>query len=223
MSIHISFSYDSVAKHLPTETTITIGTIIASLAAGAAIPGFLRRAPENATPTEKVEHINNKRKIIPAIFSASLFSLGLVVSQMTISSKIYGFLNVKGILDGTWDATLACVMGGGLIVSFVSYQFVKGWNVVKVSKLQLICTCARTDIHYLFMRSHILCQSFSYYYGSRMIRHLNVHSVKTLLQATLVSRLIMSLTRSSSLGRHCLDSDGVRTCCISSVSLLLLH
>jgi len=134
LSIHISFSYDSVAKHLPTETTITIGTIIASLAAGAAIPGFLRRAPENATPTEKVEHINNKRKIIPAIFSASLFSLGLVVSQMTISSKIYGFLNVKGILDGTWDATLACVMGGGLIVSFVSYQFVKGWNVFKNDK-----------------------------------------------------------------------------------------
>ena len=28
------FSYESVAKHLPTETTRTIGTIIATLAAG---------------------------------------------------------------------------------------------------------------------------------------------------------------------------------------------
>jgi len=61
------------------------------------------------------------------------FSLGLVVSQMTISSKIYGFLNVKGLSDGTWDPTLACVMGGGLVVSFASYQFVKGFNVFKVS------------------------------------------------------------------------------------------
>ena len=91
------------------------------------------------------------------MFSAMFFSLGLVVSQMTISSKIYGFLNVKGISDGTWlvdtcltiifsfviilshhlilyrDPTLACVMGGGLVVSFASYQFVKGFNVFKVS------------------------------------------------------------------------------------------
>ena len=67
------------------------------------------------------------------MFAAMFFSLGLVVSQMTISSKIYGFLNVKGISDGTWDPTLACVMGGGLVVSFASYQFVKGFNVLKVS------------------------------------------------------------------------------------------
>ncbi|KAL7527361.1 hypothetical protein ACHAXR_003863 [Thalassiosira sp. AJA248-18] len=128
-------SYDSIAKHLPTETTILIGTVIASLAAGAALPGFLRKAPhKNATETEKDEHDNNKRKIIPAIVSAAFFSLGLVISKMTISSKIYGFLNVKGISDGTWDPTLACVMGGGLVVSFISYQWVKGFNVFKNSK-----------------------------------------------------------------------------------------
>lgn len=128
-------SYDSIAKHLPTETTILIGTVIASLAAGAALPGFLRKAPhKNATETEKDEHDNNKRKIIPSCLSAAFFSLGLVISKMTISSKIYGFLNVKGISDGTWDPTLACVMGGGLVVSFISYQWVKGFNVFKNSK-----------------------------------------------------------------------------------------
>jgi len=36
------------------------------------------------------------------MISAMFFSLGLVVSQMTISSKIYGFLNVKGVSDGSW-------------------------------------------------------------------------------------------------------------------------
>ncbi len=127
-------SYDSVAKHLPTQTTIAIGTVIASLAAGAALPGFLRKAPANATKQERDEHDDNRRKLVPAIFSAAFFSLGLVVSQMTISSKIYGFLNVKGMKDGTWDPTLACVMGGGLIVSFLSYQWVKGFNVFKNTK-----------------------------------------------------------------------------------------
>ena len=67
------------------------------------------------------------------MFSAMFFSLGLVISQMTISSKIYGFLNVKGISDSTWVPTLACVMGGGLIVSIASYLFVKGFNVFNVS------------------------------------------------------------------------------------------
>jgi len=79
-------SYEAVAKHLPTETTISIGTVIASLAAGAALPGLLRKAPHpNAAQAEKDEHDNNQRKIIPAIVSAAFFSLGLVISKMTIS------------------------------------------------------------------------------------------------------------------------------------------
>mmetsp|Transcript_24956 Transcript_24956/g.53161 ORF Transcript_24956/g.53161 Transcript_24956/m.53161 type:complete len:280 (-) Transcript_24956:110-949(-) len=129
-------NYESVAKHLPTDFTIGIGTVVASLAAGAAMPGFLRKAPhQNATETEKHEHDNNKRKIVPAIFSAVFFSLGLAISQMTTSSKIYGFLNVKGLKNGTWDPTLACVVGGGLAVSFISYQFVNGLNALKNSKV----------------------------------------------------------------------------------------
>lgn len=132
---YLRTSYEAVAKHLPTETTISIGTVIASLAAGAALPGLLRKAPhENATDAEKDEHENNNSKIIPAIVSASFFSLGLVISKMTISSKIYGFLNVKGMKDGTWDPTLMCVMGGAVAVSFISYQWVKGFSVFKNSK-----------------------------------------------------------------------------------------
>lgn len=128
-------SFASVGKYLPTDTTITVGTIIASLAAGSAISGFLRKSPSpNATKAEQDEYTNNRRKIIPSIFSAAFFAMGLVVSKMTVSSKIYGFLNVKGINAGTWDPTLACVMGGGLVVSFLSYQLVKGFNVFKNNK-----------------------------------------------------------------------------------------
>ena len=130
--------YESVSDHLPNDGTIAVGTAIAALAAGAALPGFFRDGSvdesKEASKTAKDERANGKRKALPAMVSAALFSLGLAVSQMTVSSKIYGFLNVKGIADGSWDPTLACVMGGGLVVSFVSYQWVKGFNAIENSR-----------------------------------------------------------------------------------------
>lgn len=108
---YLRTSYDTVAKHLPNDTTITIGTVLASLAAGAALPSVFRAIPEKATADEKEELENDYRKIGPSTISGALFSLGLVISKMTVSSKIYGFLNVKGMKDGTWDPTLVCVMG----------------------------------------------------------------------------------------------------------------
>jgi hypothetical protein len=130
---YLRTSFESVAKHLPTDTTITIGTVLASVAAGAALPSLLRAVPPNATAAEKEELENDHRKIGPSTISGILFSLGLVISKMTVSSKIYGFLNLKGLKDGSWDPSLVCVMGGGFLVSFLSYQWVKGFNVFKVS------------------------------------------------------------------------------------------
>lgn len=132
---YLRTSYEAVAAFLPTETSISVGTVLASLAAGAALPGFLQKVSESATEAEKDVHKNNQNKIVPSIVSGALFSIGLVVSKMTVSSKIYGFLDMKGIKAGTWDPTLACVMGGGLLVSFLSYQWVKGFNVVKVKEM----------------------------------------------------------------------------------------
>lgn len=132
---YLRASFESVANNLPTNATITVGTVIASLAAGSALSGFLKKSPSpNATKSEQDDFTNNRLKIIPSIVSAALFAVGLVTSQMTVSSKIYGFLNVKGIAAGTWDPTLACVMGGGLVVSFLSYQLVKGFDVFKHNK-----------------------------------------------------------------------------------------
>ena len=132
-------SFESVKEHLPRESTVAFGATIAALAAVLALPGLLW-APQTLDTKGKVGQIqlDNKRKVIPAIVSAALFSLGLKISGMTVSSKIYGFLNVKGIKDGSWDPTLACVMGGGLVVSFLSYQWVKGFNIVKVCARSLL-------------------------------------------------------------------------------------
>lgn len=133
-------STDSVAKYLPTEETLKIGTVIAALAACATLPALLRKLPHNAKTTEKDKHANNKRKILPAIISAKFFALGLMISGMARSSKIMGFLDMNGIKNGTWDPTLAFVMGGGLAVSFLSYQFVKGFNYFSVSTATRFCT-----------------------------------------------------------------------------------
>jgi len=124
-------SYDAVPGHLPTEGTKTLGAVLASLVAGAVLPGVLKKLSPGASEEERSTFENSRRKILPSMASAALFSLGLVVSKMTVSSKIYDFLNLKTIREGEWDPTLVCVMGSGLLVSFISYQFVKGWNVVK--------------------------------------------------------------------------------------------
>lgn len=164
---YLRSGYDSIVDNLPTDTTITIGTVIASLAAGSAISGFLRKSPSpNATKAELDEYTNNRRKIIPSIFSAAMFAMGLVTSGMTISSKIYGFLNVKGLFsEGTWDPTLACVMGGGLLVSFLSYQLVKGFNVIKVNRFSCV-VLIRCVIFYDFISNH----TFSEILNCRMTR-----------------------------------------------------
>lgn len=49
-----------------------------------------------------------------------LFSLGLIVSEMINPAKVLGFLD----LFGEWDASLAFVMGGAVLVSFIGYRLV---------------------------------------------------------------------------------------------------
>ncbi len=65
------------------------------------------------------------KKIAFALLSGALFAVGLVVSGMTQPAKVMGFLNVGGIFAperfGAWDASLAFVMGGALLVTLVAF------------------------------------------------------------------------------------------------------
>lgn len=72
--------------------------------------------------------LSEMKKVPGAILSGALFGAGLGVSGMILPSKLYGFLNIAGIADATWDPTLCCVMGGGVVVSWLSYQFVPGFG-----------------------------------------------------------------------------------------------
>ena len=65
------------------------------------------------------------KKIVFAALSGALFAMGLVVSGMTQPPKVLGFLNVGGLFApqrfGAWDASLAFVMGGALMVTLVAF------------------------------------------------------------------------------------------------------
>ena len=65
------------------------------------------------------------KKLTFALLSGALFAIGLVVSGMTQTSKVIGFLNVGAIVNpqrfGVWDASLAFVMGGALLVTWVAF------------------------------------------------------------------------------------------------------
>ncbi len=76
------------------------------------------------------------KKIGFGLLSGGLFALGLVVSGMTQPAKVLGFLNVGGIFAperfGAWDASLAFVMGGALLVTSMAFAitpraFKKPW------------------------------------------------------------------------------------------------
>lgn len=77
---------------------------------------------------------NDLKKLPFAAAAASIFAAGLAVSGMVRQQKIYGFLDMRGIFEGYYDATLILVMGGGLVVSAAGYHWVEGFNYFKNDK-----------------------------------------------------------------------------------------
>jgi uncharacterized protein len=65
------------------------------------------------------------KKIAFGLAAGALFAAGLVVSGMTQTTKVIGFLNLGGIFSserfGAWDASLAFVMGGALMITLVAF------------------------------------------------------------------------------------------------------
>ena len=59
-------------------------------------------------------------RTLVARFAGTLFGLGFAVSGMMNSAKVVGFLDVAG----EWDPTLACVMGGALLVTIPAFRMI---------------------------------------------------------------------------------------------------
>ena len=55
-----------------------------------------------------------------SLISGLLFGFGLALSGMVSPGKVIGFLD----LTGNWDPSLAFVMGGGVLVTLISFRFI---------------------------------------------------------------------------------------------------
>jgi len=60
------------------------------------------------------------RRLVPAFLIGLLFGLGIVISGMVNPAKVLNFFDFAG----TWDPSLAFVMGGALAVTFIGYRLV---------------------------------------------------------------------------------------------------
>jgi uncharacterized membrane protein YedE/YeeE len=56
-----------------------------------------------------------------AFFVGGLFGVGLLISGMTDTRKVQGWLDIFG----DWDPTLAFVMGGAIIPMFIAWQMTR--------------------------------------------------------------------------------------------------
>ena len=57
-------------------------------------------------------------RLVIAFVSGALFGVGLIISGMTNTQKVQGFLDIFG----AWDPTLAFVMGGALVPMAVAWR-----------------------------------------------------------------------------------------------------
>jgi len=58
------------------------------------------------------------RRVLPAFLIGLVFGTGIVISGMANPAKVLNFFDFAG----TWDPSLAFVMGGALIVTAIGYQ-----------------------------------------------------------------------------------------------------
>ena len=59
-------------------------------------------------------------KNVTALLSGLVFGIGLTVAEMTNPEKVRSFLDILG----NWDPSLAFVMGGALVLTFLGYKVV---------------------------------------------------------------------------------------------------
>ncbi len=61
-------------------------------------------------------------RIVLALVAGSLFGTGLMLSGMTDTTKVQGWLDIFG----SWDPTLAFVMGGALLPMALAWRLIEG-------------------------------------------------------------------------------------------------
>lgn len=70
--------------------------------------------------TQDASSSNHLAQNLVTLVAGLLFGLGLGFSQMIDPQRVIGFLD----LFGSWDPTLAFVMGGAVLVTLISFRFI---------------------------------------------------------------------------------------------------
>jgi uncharacterized membrane protein YedE/YeeE len=82
--------------------------------------------------------------MLAALICGFIFGAGLVISGMTDTAKVLGFLDVLAIRQGQWDPTLAIVMATALAVALPGFWLVKRRERPVLAAASMLPT--RTDI-----------------------------------------------------------------------------
>jgi uncharacterized protein len=60
--------------------------------------------------------------VIIQLLIGVLFGTGLVVAGMSNPQKVLNFLDIAAIASGEWDPSLAIVLGGAVVTTFIGYR-----------------------------------------------------------------------------------------------------
>jgi uncharacterized membrane protein YedE/YeeE len=114
---------DAPMRIEPIGTMVTLMVAIAAVVPRTILRSYLVLSHDATAQT-------NDAKIPLTNISGCLFAFGLALSGMVLPSKVYGFLNLSGIADGSYDLTLASATFGGVLISWLSYQLVQGQSCI---------------------------------------------------------------------------------------------
>lgn len=81
-------------------------------------------------------------RIIATYLIGLVFGIGISISGMANPAKVLNFFDVAG----SWDPSLAFVMGGALIVTFFGYRYVLKWPTPAMSDVFQIPTRRDLDL-----------------------------------------------------------------------------
>jgi uncharacterized membrane protein YedE/YeeE len=80
-------------------------------------------------------------KILSALVAGLIFGIGLILSGMTDPAKVQGFLD----LAGSWDASLAFVMGGAVLTGLVAFGFARKRKVSLLGEAMQLPSATHID------------------------------------------------------------------------------
>jgi hypothetical protein len=135
-------SWAAATAFLRTTATTNMSPVASGLFMAASVLAAMvapALSAKKVVTMDKEQAENEDRKLLGASLSGAMFAAGLAISGMAKSSKVHDFLCLSGVSHGSYDPTLMVVMGSGILASWLGYQFVNGWSMVRPPERTLSC------------------------------------------------------------------------------------